>query len=227
MTGPPATAAETARILIVEDEPEIAAVLEKGFRGEGFTTTTVGDGESVAALVADHDLVLLDLGLPGRDGLEVLSDIRARDSQIPVIILTARDDVADRVGGLDRGADDYVAKPFSFEELLARVRARLRGLAAALVLSANGISLDLHTRLATAGDREETLTTREAALLEAFLRRPGEVLSRAEIDELVWADEETGSNVVDVYVRYLRQKLGRSVVATVRGEGYRLGKPGV
>jgi DNA-binding response OmpR family regulator len=214
----------TERILIVEDEPKIAAVLEKGLQGQGFTTTTVGDGEDVAALVADHDLVLLDLGLPGKDGLEVLSDIRARDSQIPVIILTARDDVADRVGGLDRGADDYVAKPFSFDELLARVRARLRGVAAALVLTTNDISLDLHTRLATAGPREETLTTREAALLEAFLRRPDDVLSRAEIEELVWADEETGSNVVDVYVRYLRQKLGRSIVATVRGEGYKLGR---
>lgn len=212
-----------AHILIVEDEPRIATMLEKGLRAEGFITTTVGDGSEVAAMVGDFALVLLDLGLPGKDGLEVLAEIRARDSQVPVIILTARDDVADRVGGLDGGADDYVTKPFSFDELLARVRARLRGVAAALVLTANGVSLDLHTRLATAGTREDTLTTREAALLEAFLRRPDDILARADIEESVWSEEETGSNVVDVYVRYVRQKLGRDVIATVRGAGYRLG----
>jgi len=209
--------------LIVEDEARIAGLLEKGLRAAGFDTVTVDHAADVAGELADAELVLLDLGLPDYDGLEVLRDLRTR-SNVPVIILTARDELSDRVGGLDLGADDYVTKPFVFEELLARVRARLRGATAPLVLEVGSVSLDLHTREANCGERVETLTTREASLLEAFLRRPDEVLTRDDLRAVVWEDEDEGaSNVVDVYVRYLRQKLGTDLVETVRGQGYRLG----
>jgi DNA-binding response OmpR family regulator len=213
----------SARILIVEDEERIASLLEKGLRAEGFDTVTVDHAAEVAGELTDAELVLLDLGLPDYDGLEVLRDLRTR-SNVPVIILTARDELSDRIGGLDLGADDYVTKPFVFEELLARIRARLRGATAPLLLEVGPVSLELHTREAKSVDRTETLTTREAALLEAFLRRPAEILTRDELRAAVWDDEEeAGSNVVDVYVRYLRQKLGTDIVETVRGQGYRLG----
>ena len=211
------------RILIVEDEEGIATMLDKGLRSYDYDTILLADGSEVMASVADVDLVLLDLGLPGKDGLEVLEELRAGGSNVPVIILTARDEVDDRVRGLDLGADDYVTKPFVFEELLARVRARLRGATAPLALEVRGITLDLRTRAATAGGAEVTLTTREASLLETFLRHPDQILSRAELESMVWAGEETASNIVDVYVRYLRQKLGGAIVETVRGSGYRLG----
>ncbi len=213
----------SARILIVEDEDRIAALLEKGLRAEGFDTVTVDRAADVAAQLTDAELVLLDLGLPDSDGLEVLRDLRTR-SNVPVIIVTARDELDDRIGGLDLGADDYVTKPFVFEELLARVRARLRGATAPLTLEVGAVSLELHTREAKSVGHAETLTTREAALLEAFLRRPDEMLSRDDLRADVWNDEQdAASNVVDVYVRYLRQKLGADVVETVRGQGYRLG----
>jgi two-component system, OmpR family, copper resistance phosphate regulon response regulator CusR len=216
-----------ARILIVEDEPRIASFLEKGLRANGYTTTVLDDGRTAlaAARDADYDLVVLDIGLPSLNGLEVLSGLRARGEALPVVILTARDSVETTVSALEGGADDYVTKPFRFEELLARVRARLRETSSpeATVLEAGAISLDLRTRRARVGDDVVELTAREFALLETFLRHPDQVLSREQLLSHVWGyDFDPGSNVVDVYVRYLRRKLGDDTIETVRGMGYRL-----
>ena len=216
-----------SRILVVEDEPRIASFLEKGLRAEGFTTLVVDDGDRAVAVArdADVDLVLLDVGLPGRDGFAVLKELRRRGERMPVILLTARDGIPDRVGGLDAGADDYVTKPFSFEELLARVRARLRepGVEGSTRLSAAGVTLDLLSRSATVAGRTVELTAQEFALAEVFLRHPQHVLSREQLLSQVWGyDYDPGSNIVDVYVGYLRRKLGKHVVQTVRGMGYRL-----
>ena len=215
------------RVLIAEDEARIASFLEKGLRASGFSTTTVADGRAAAVMArdGDFDLMVLDLGLPGRDGLDVLEEIRARGERLPVIVLTARDAVPDRVAGLERGADDYVTKPFSFEELLARVRARLRdqGSSEPMVLASGDLELDLRTRRAKAAGREIELTAREFGLTETFLRHPGQVLSREQLLSHVWGyDFDPGSNVVEVYVRYLRKKLGEGRIETVRGMGYRL-----
>jgi two-component system, OmpR family, copper resistance phosphate regulon response regulator CusR len=217
-----------ARILIAEDEERIASFLEKGLRANGFATTVVQDGNSAASAArdGDFDLVLLDLGLPGQDGLAALRQIRTRGDRLPVIILTARESVADRVAGLEGGADDYVTKPFSFEELLARVRVRLRdeaGTAEPTLLRTGDLALDLRTRRAAVGDRSVELTAREYAMLEVFLRHPDQVLSREQLLSHVWGyDFDPGSNVVEVYVRYLRRKLGGDRIETVRGMGYRL-----
>jgi DNA-binding response OmpR family regulator len=215
------------RILIVEDEERIVTFLEKGLRANGYSTVAVGDGHAAAALARDDtfDLVILDLGLPARDGRAVLREVRARGEQLPIIVLSARDGVEDTVGSLEQGADDYVTKPFRFEELLARIRLRLRdeSAAEATVLTAGSIQLDLRSRRASCGDRVVELTAREFALLETFMRHPGQVLSRAQLLSHVWGyDFDPGSNVVDVYVRYLRQKLGEGSIETVRGMGYRL-----
>lgn len=217
------------RVLIVEDEPGISTFIEKGLRANGFTTVAVDDGNLAASLARDDDfdLVVLDLGLPGMDGMEVLSTIRARGERIPVIILTARDGVESTVGGFERGADDYLAKPFRFEELLARIRARLRTDSTPAdqptTLRVGGVSLDVRTRRATVDGRTVDLTAREYSLLETFLRHPDQVLSREQILSMVWGyDFDPGSNVVEVYVRYLRRKLGERVIETVRGMGYRL-----
>ncbi|CAN5699768.1 response regulator transcription factor [soil metagenome] len=215
------------RILIAEDEPRIAAFVEKGLRANGFTTTVVDDGRDAAAAArdADFDLLILDLGLPGKDGMEVLADLRGRGERIPVIILTARSELVHTVAGFEGGADDYITKPFRFEELLARVRARLRELGGdePTVLSAGGFTLDLRTRQATVSGRLVDLTAREFALAETFLRHAGQVLSREQLLSHVWGyDFDPESNVVEVYVRYLRKKLGDSAIETVRGMGYRL-----
>ena len=218
-----------ARILIAEDEPRLAAFLEKGLRAGGFTTTVVGDGLSASATAAneaDFDLLILDLGLPGKDGLEVLSDLRAAGNQLPVIILTARDDTGDRVAGLEAGADDYIGKPFHFEELIARVRARLRsdksGGEDRHVVTAGRITLDLRTRWVSNGETDVELSAREFELLRTFLEHPNQVLSREQLLANVWGyDYDPGSNVVDVYVGYLRRKLGSNRFETVRGVGYR------
>jgi DNA-binding response OmpR family regulator len=173
----------------------------------------------------EFDLVVLDLGLPGKDGLDVLSDLRAKDRSIPVIILTARDGVRDTVTGLEGGADDYVTKPFSFDELLARVRVRLRGERAPeeTVLRAGAMALDLRTRTASVADKTVELSAREFTLAETFFRHAGQVLSREQLLSHVWGyDYDPGSNVVDVYVGYLRKKLGDKNIKTVRGMGYRL-----
>ena len=215
------------RILIAEDEPRLASFLEKGLRANGFTTTTVADGASASLMArdAEFDLLILDLGLPGKDGTEVLSELRAAGQRMPVLILTARDDVSDKVAGLEGGADDYVTKPFRFEELLARVRARLRGERAVepTFLRAGEVTLDLRTRRASADGRTVELTAREFTMLEVLMRHPGQVLSREQLLSHVWGyDYDPGSNVVDVYVGYLRKKLGPEAIQTVRGMGYRL-----
>jgi two-component system copper resistance phosphate regulon response regulator CusR len=215
------------RILIAEDEQRIVSFLEKGLRAGGYTTVAVGTGPDALALARDDsfDLVVLDLGLPGMDGHEVLRAMRARGETMPVLILTARDGVEDTVAGLEGGADDYVTKPFRFEELLARIRLRLRDERASevTVLSAGDVVLDLRSRRASVGDRVVELTAREFALAEVFLRHAGQVLSREQLLSHVWGyDFDPGSNVVDVYVRYLRRKLGDGVIETVRGMGYRL-----
>lgn len=219
-----------SRILIVEDEPGIASFLEKGLRAEGFTTMVVEDGVSASRIARDDafDLMILDLGLPGMDGRDVLTEIRRRGEHMPVIILTARKSVQDTVSGLEGGADDYVTKPFSFQEMLARVRVRLRDATTTdtTMLEAGGITLDLRTRKVTVNGSEIDLSAREFSLAETLLRHPGQVLSREQLLSLVWGyDFEPGSNVVDVYIGYLRRKLGDAAIETVRGMGYRFVPP--
>jgi DNA-binding response OmpR family regulator len=220
------------RILIAEDEKRIVSFLEKGLRAGGYSTVAVATGPDALALARDDefDLLLLDLGLPGMNGHEVLRRVRARGEAMPVIILTARDGVDDTVAGLQGGADDYMSKPFRFDELLARIRLRLRDGATteSAVLRGGHVSLDLRSRQAAVegpdgSDRIVELTAREFALAEVFVRHPGHVLSREQLLSHVWGyDFEPGSNVVDVFVGYLRRKLGDQVVETVRGVGYRL-----
>jgi two-component system copper resistance phosphate regulon response regulator CusR len=218
-----------SRILIAEDESRIASFLEKGLRANGFTTDTAADGESALRLARSgrFDLLILDLGLPVLDGFDVLRRLRASGSTLPVVILTARDRVEDTVAGLEGGADDYIPKPFRFEELLARVRVRLRGDAAAepTILRSGDVALDLRTRQAIVDERAVDLSAREFALAEVFFRHPGQVLSREQLLSHVWGyDFDPGSNVVDVYVGYLRKKLGKDRITSVRGMGYRLEK---
>ena len=216
-----------ARILIAEDEPRIASFLEKGLRANGFATTVVDDGIVAEGMARDGDfeLLILDLGLPNRHGLDVLRSLRRRGERLPVVILTARDEVEITVAGFDGGADDYVTKPFRFEELLARIRVRLRADSTeeTTLLRAGEVTLDLRTRRATVAGRSVELTGREFALAETFLRHTDQVLSREQLLSHVWGyDFDPESNVVDVYVRYLRLKLGGDVIETVRGMGYRL-----
>jgi DNA-binding response OmpR family regulator len=215
------------RILIAEDEPRLASFLEKGLRSNGFVTSVAEDGTKASMMARDDefDLLVLDLGLPGKDGTEVLRELRASGQRMPVIILTARDDVSDKVGGLEGGADDYVTKPFRFEELLARVRARLRDerTVERTVLRAGTVVLDLRTRRAATDGRTVDLTAREFTMLEVLIRHAGQVLSREQLLSHVWGyDYDPGSNVVDVYIGYLRRKLGSTSIETVRGMGYRL-----
>jgi two-component system copper resistance phosphate regulon response regulator CusR len=215
------------RILIAEDEARLAAFLEKGLQANGFVTTVAGDGATALALARDEDfdLLVLDLGLPALDGLSVLRTMRDQGRRMPVVILSARDEIDDKVVGLEHGADDYLTKPFRFEELLARVRVRLRdaGTAEQTVLRAGEVGLDLRTRRAHVDGRTIELSAREFTMLEVFLRHPGQVLSREQLLSHVWGyDFDPGSNVVDVYVGYLRRKLGRDRILTVRGMGYAL-----
>jgi DNA-binding response OmpR family regulator len=216
-----------ARILIAEDEYRIASFLEKGLRANGFATAVVADGHAAASAArdGDFDLMILDLGLPGRDGSDVLRELREWDRRTPVLILTARDSLTDKVAGLEAGADDYVTKPFRFEELLARVRVRLRDERAPepTMLRAGGCALDLRTRRLLVDGTSIELTAREFALAEMFFRHPGHVLSREQLLSNVWGyDYDPGSNVVDVYVGYLRKKIGEERIVTVRGIGYQL-----
>ncbi len=217
------------RILIIEDEARIASFISKGLSASGLVPHVVEDGASglAVALSGEFDLVVLDVGLPGMGGFEVLRRLRESGDVTPVIILTARDSASDVIAGLEGGADDYMPKPFSFGELLARIRLRLRDVPTpseeVTQLRAGGIVLDLRSRRVTAGDRTTDLSSREFLLLESFLRHPGQVLSREQLLSQVWGyDFDPGSNVVDVYVRYLRRKIGAAAIETVRGMGYRL-----
>jgi DNA-binding response OmpR family regulator len=215
------------RILLIEDEERITSFLEKGLSANGFTTAAASTGaEGLDRMrTGAFDLVVLDIGLPDVDGFEVLKQLRSRDKTIPVVILTARDAVTDTVRGLEGGADDYVTKPFRFEELLARIKARLRDERAPelTVLEVGGARLDLRSRRIVRGDDAIELSAREFALAEIFFRHPGQVLSREQLLSSVWGyDYDPGSNVVDVYVGYLRKKVGGELIKTVRGMGYRL-----
>jgi DNA-binding response OmpR family regulator len=217
------------RILIVEDEAEIAGYLRRGLTLEGFTVDIAADGETGLSIARENppDLVVLDLMLPGLDGLEVARRLRAA-SNVPIIILTARDAVPDRVAGLESGADDYLVKPFAFEELLARIRVQLRRQQSAQqpgVLRYANLTMDTAARDVRVGDRRVDLTTREYELLELFMRHPQQVLTREVIYDRVWGYDFGGeSNIIEVYVRYLRQKLEANneprLVQTVRGVGY-------
>ena len=222
------------RILVVEDERTLAGFIEQALRAEGYVPTVVHDGDQaeVEALRGDYALVLLDLMLPGRGGLHVLDAIRARKPELPVIVVTAQGAIEQRVEGLDRGANDYVSKPFSFEELLARVRAQLRapGQREASVLEAGGVRLDLRTRRVERAGREVQLTAREFELLAFLARHPDQVLSREQILNAVWGfDFDPGTKVLEVYIGYLRRKLGdqdgEGLIETVRNVGYRLHAP--
>lgn len=212
-------------VLLIEDDPRIREIVERGLGARGFVVSSAPDGEAGLDLVRklDVDLVLLDLMLPGRDGLEVLEDIRQARPRVPVIAVTALDSTGSKVGGLDAGADDYVTKPFSVDELAARIRARLRWTEGdGGVLKAGPLTLDLAAHRAVLDGREVALSARELELLAAFMRHPGQVLSRGQLLTLVWdLDFDPGSNVVEVYVAALRRKLGHGFVETVRGSGYR------
>ncbi len=218
---------EMNRILIAEDEPRLAAFLEKGLRAQGFATKVVSDGGAASAIAHDDefDLLVLDLGLPGKSGADVLRDLRLSGQRMPVLILTARDDIDTTVAGLEGGADDYVTKPFRFEELLARIRAGLREQPQPerTVLEAAGVTLDMRARRAGVEGRTIELSAREYTMLEVLMRHAGQVLSREQLLSHVWGyDHDPGSNVVDVYIGYLRKKLGPDVIETARGMGYRL-----
>ena len=216
-----------SRILIAEDESRLASFLEKGLRSSGFVTTVVSDGIAAESLArdADFDLMILDLSLPRKDGLDVLRDLREAGEQLPVIVLTARGDPGDRVEGLESGADDYLPKPFHFEELVARIRVQLRvgdHSVEQTQLRVGDVALDLRTRWVSVGGETVELSAREFELLRAFLQHPNQVLSREQLLARVWGyDYDPGSNVVDVYVGYLRKKLGAAKFETVRGVGYR------
>lgn len=230
----PADSSDTAtggRILIAEDEPRIASFIDKGLQANGFTTAVSESGQEALELATSgaFDLLVLDLGLPGHDGLSVLRELRARGQRMPVVMLTARSTVADAVVGLEDGANDYVGKPFRFDELLARIRARLREESTAdpavpmsAVLRVGEAWLDLRSRQLTIGSTTVELTVRECALAEVFLRYPGEVLSREDLVAQVWGDDpDPASDVVEVCIRDLREKLGAKSIATVHSVGYR------
>jgi len=223
------------RILVVEDELKMAALLRRGLAEEGHAVDIAATGDDALwmAQATEYDAIVLDLMLPGLDGVSVCRRWRENGVWAPVLMLTARDGIEDRVAGLDAGADDYLRKPFSFAELLARLRALARRGASErpIVLEVGDLRLDPASRQVWRADAEIDLSAKEFALLETFMRRPGDVLSRLQLLEHAWDYAyETRSNVVDVYVRYLREKIdrpfGRRTLETVRGAGYRLRKDG-
>ena len=216
-----------SRILIAEDERQIASFVEKGLGAAGFAVTVTADGPTALAQAqtGQFDLMILDVGLPGRDGFDILQTLRGEGNPIAVIVLTARDSAVDTLRGLEGGADDYMSKPFRFDELLARVRLRLKVGQPGLVgsLQVRGLGLDLKTRRISVDGTLHDLSAREFALAEDFMRHPDQVLSREQLLSRVWGlDFDPGSNVVEVYVRYLRAKIGADRIQTVRGMGYRL-----
>ncbi|MEB3218881.1 MAG: response regulator transcription factor [Nostocales cyanobacterium 94392] len=219
-----------SQILIAEDEFRIASFIAKGLRANGFTATIASDAKETLNLAIGNnfDLLILDLGLPGQDGLEVLEAIRGQGENLAIIILTARDDINDKVTGLEGGADDYMTKPFRFEELLARVRLRLRNTQASQIkeehiLQAGNIVLDLRTRKVRVNGNLIDLAAREFTLAETLFSHPGQVMSREQLLDRVWGyDYDPGSNIVDVYIGYLRKKFGSQLIETIRGVGYRL-----
>ncbi|MGH2671935.1 MAG: response regulator transcription factor [Actinomycetota bacterium] len=216
-------------VLLVEDEDRIASFVEKGLRTRGFEVRrVVTGGAALDAISDDVDIVVLDLGLPDIDGLEVLRSLRKAWASLPVVILTARGDINDRVAGLDLGADDYVTKPFAIDELAARLRARLRARfdESLTRLHVGDLELDLIARRARLTGKIIELTAREFALLEMLMRHAGQAISREELLANVWGlDFDPRSNLVDVYIRYLRRKLGNSWIETLRGVGYRIAVP--
>jgi DNA-binding response OmpR family regulator len=218
-----------ARILLIEDDPRICEIVERGLAMRGFVVSSASDGTTGLELARKLtvDCVILDLVLPDRPGLQVLEDLRTARPQLPVIVLTALADVPSRVGGLDAGADDYLTKPFSIEELAARIRARLRWRREpGGVLRAGPMTVDLVAHRVFVGDREVSLSARELALLAAFVHHPGHLLSRRQLLQMVWEmDFDPGSNVVEVYVAALRRKIGAQFIETVRGLGYRFVMP--
>jgi heavy metal response regulator len=222
------------RILVVEDEGKLAAVLKQGLEEQGYAVDVAHDGEDGLGLaeLEPYDLIVLDVMLPTLDGMQVCRRLRSRGRRMPILMLTARDGVDDRVAGLDSGADDYLVKPFAFRELLARVRALLRrdGPVRDPILKVADLEVDTVSREVRRRGKPIALTTKEYAILEYFVRNPNQVLSRAQIAEHVWDyDFVAISNVVDVYVRYLRRKLGDDreprLLHTVRGVGYQLKEP--
>lgn len=219
------------RILIAEDNPHIVDFLKAGLKAHGFTTLVVADGHQAAELArgADFDLLILDLGLPGKDGLEVLQAVRGQGECLPIIVLTARDGVDNTVTALEGGANDYMTKPFRFEELLARIKVQLRdrhpthSLPAETRLQVGHLSLDLLTRQAWVDGRLVELSAKEFVLAEVLLRHPMQVMSKEQLLNRVWGyDYDPGSNIIEVYIRHLRRKLGNDAIETVRGMGYRL-----
>ena len=217
------------RILITEDAERISSFISKGLEAAGFSTVVAPTGEQALAMLrsADFDLLILDIGLPGKDGFEVMQEIRGTGNEIPILVLTARDSVDDTVASFDGGADDYMSKPFSFDELLVRVKRRIHRPSETSksenVLTHKEIQLDLLSRKLTVAGKEFDVTSREFTMLEMFMKNPGQVLSREQLLSRVWGlAHDPGSNVVDVYIRYLRQKLGTESIKTVRGMGYKL-----
>ena len=218
-------------ILIAEDDGRIANFLAKKLESNNYLTTIAEDGYKVLQLIAYHpfDLLILDLGLPGKDGEEVLEELRGQGEQLPIIILSARDQVQDKVAGLEHGANDYMTKPFSFEELLARIRLQLRSPQipsepkSETVIQFGDLSLDLRRRTVKLRKREISLSNQEFILLDTLMRHPNQVMTREDLLNYVWGyDYDPSSNIVDVYVGYLRKKLGNKMIETVRGVGYRL-----
>ena len=223
------------RVLVVDDEPKLSALVARALREDGHAADVAANGNDALwmAEAAPYDAIVLDVMLPGVDGFEVLRRLRARQVWTPVLMLTARDAIVDRVDGLDAGADDYLTKPFSFDELLARLRAIARRgpVERPTIIEVGDLKLDPAGRRAWRGEVELSLTAREFTILELFMRRPGQVLTRLQLLEGAWDMAfESRSNIVDVYVRYLREKVdrpfGRTSIETVRGVGYRLREDG-
>ena len=216
------------RILLIEDDQMIGRAVCAGLKGAGFSVDWVTDGRSADLPLSEgnHDIAVLDLGLPGKDGMAVLATLRARAHPTPVLIATARDAVADRIAGLNAGADDYVVKPFDLDELIARIRAVLRrhAAAAASLLVCGGLALDPLRKAVTLDGAPVALAAREFALLEALMQRPGAVLSRKKLEEAIYSwDDDLGSNAVEVHIHRLRKKLGTDTIRNVRGVGYCVG----